>query len=374
MWPSWVEEQISTIKGVGRWREVRAFDAQGSIGKLTTSDKPIVSFASNDYLGLTQHPAVIAAAHAALDRWGTGVGASRLPIGSRPVHIELESSLARWKQSEQAIVFPTGFSANLGVISTFGDPNVLIISDELNHASIIDGCRLSKAKVAISRHNDINHIADLLATAVKRGVERAIVVTDTVFSMDGDIASIADLCTVCQRYNALLILDEAHAVIGPEVEKTYLEGVNILRVGTLSKTLASMGGFVAGKKEFIDLLVNRARSFIFSTALTPAATAAALAALEVVCSAEGKALCTRLRTLVERLKPGHLSPIIPIILGEEERTLAVASSLLDRGCLVPAIRPPTVPPGTSRLRISVSAGHTDAQIEAIAAALSDLMP
>jgi 7-keto-8-aminopelargonate synthetase-like enzyme len=191
--------------------------------------------------------------------------------------------------------------------------------------------------------------------------------------MDGDVAPIADLCTVCHRYNALLILDEAHAVIGPEVEKMYLEGVNILRVGTLSKTLASMGGFVAGKKEFIDLLVNRARPFIFSTALTPAATAAALAALEVVCSAQGKALCTRLQTLVERLKPGHLSPIIPIILGEEERALAASSHLLDRGFLVPAIRPPTVPPGTSRLRISLSAGHTDAQVEGITSALSDLL-
>jgi 8-amino-7-oxononanoate synthase len=326
----------------------------------------VVSFASNDYLGLTQHPSVVAAAHAALDRWGAGAGSARLIVGSRPVHAELEAALAEWKHAESAVLFPTGFATNLGVLTTFGGPGALVCSDELNHASIIDGCRASRARVKVYRHRDLDHLDHLLTTVP---AERAGVVTDTVFSMDGDVADVDALVAMCARHRALLVLDEAHAVLGPEPD---VSGVDALRVGTLSKTLGSLGGFVAGPRHFTDLVVNRARSYIFTTALSPADSASALAAVGVVRSAEGGELRRRLRSNVDRLRPGHPSPIVPVVLGDEARTVAAAEALLEQGMLVPAIRPPTVPPGTSRLRVTLSAAHESAQIDALATALANL--
>jgi 8-amino-7-oxononanoate synthase len=362
-WARWAEAQCDATRRENRWRAVREFDAAGPEGILTDGRR-VVSFASNDYLGLTQHPAVKAAARDAIARWGAGSGASRLIVGSRPVHHQLENDLADWKQEERALVFPTGFAANLGVLTTFGGPGVTVVSDELNHASIIDGCRLSRACVAIYRHRDLDHAAKLLADA-----DRAIVVTDTVFSMDGDVAPVDELAALCVRHGALLVLDEAHAVLGPAPD---LRGVEALRVGTLSKTLGSVGGFVAGRTSLIDLLVNRARPFIFTTALSPADTAAAHAALTVLRATEGIELCDRLRRHVARVRRGHPSPIVPVVLGDEARALAASSALLERGLLVPAIRPPTVASGTSRLRVALSAAHTDAHIEALVAGLDAL--
>jgi len=362
-WEDWAASEGEAIAASGRWRATRDLDAAGPTGTLASADgdggsKPVISFASNDYLGLTQHPAVVAAAHAALDKWGAGSGSARLIVGSRPVHSELESELAAWKKSDRTLVFPTGFAANLGVLSTFAGPGVRVCSDELNHASIIDGCRLSRAEVAVYRHRDVDDLVRALD-----GAERAIVVTDTVFSMDGDVAPVIDLIDVCRRHGAMLVLDEAHAVLGPEVPGPSETGVAMLRVGTLSKTLGSLGGFVAGAAPFIDLLVNRARPFIFTTAPTPADSAAALAALRVLLSSEGEQLRAKLRAHVERVAPGHPSPIIPIVLGDEERTLAASKALLEQGLLVPAIRPPTVAPGTCRLRVALSAAHTDDQVD-----------
>jgi 8-amino-7-oxononanoate synthase len=363
-WARWAQAQGDETRRDGRWRVVREFDAAGPEGVLTSDGRRVVSFASNDYLGLTQHPAVKAAARDAIDRWGAGSGASRLIVGSRPVHHELEARLAEWKGAARGLVFPTGFATNLGVLSTFGGPGVTVVSDELNHASIIDGCRLSRARVEIYRHCDVEHAAKLIADA-----DRAVVVTDSVFSMDGDVAPVDELADLCARHGALLVLDEAHAVLGPVPD---LHGVEALRVGTLSKTLGSVGGFVVGSPPLIDLLVNRARSFIFTTALSPADAAAALAALAIVRSAEGRELCARLRCHVDRVRRGHPSPIVPVVLGAEARALVAASALLDRGLLVPAIRPPTVAPGTSRLRVALSAAHTDAQVDALVAALAEL--
>ncbi|MEA2842778.1 MAG: glycine C-acetyltransferase [Actinomycetota bacterium] len=325
---------------------------------------PAATFASNDYLGLSQHPAVLAAAHAALDRWGAGAGAARLVAGSRAVHSELEADLAAWKGTEAALLFPIGYAANLGVLTTFGVDSARILSDERNHASIVDGCRLARASVEVYRHADLDHVAKLLADGGP-----TVVVTDTVFSMDGDEAPVAGLAALCRDNDALLVLDEAHAVLGPHPDLT---GVEHLRVGTLSKTLGSVGGFVAGSRRFVDLLVNRARSFIFTTAPAPADAAAALAALRVLRSAEGDALTARLRSHVERVRPGHPSPIVPLILGDEEAALAAAATLAARRIVVPAIRPPTVPPGTSRLRVSLSAAHTDEQVTALIEALGAL--
>jgi 8-amino-7-oxononanoate synthase len=355
------------IRDAGRWRAPRALDAHGPEG-TTDEGRRVVSFASNDYLGLTQHPRVVAAAHDALDRWGAGSGSARLIVGSRPIHTELERELASWKGMPRAALFPTGFAANLGVLSTFGSSDVLIASDELNHASIIDGCRLSRAEVRIFRHRDLDHLDSLLD---ERGDgRRAIVVSDTVFSMDGDIADVDALVAVAQRHGALLVLDEAHAVLGPTLRVS--ADADVLRVGTLSKTLGSLGGFVAGPTRYVELVENTARPYIFTTAPTPADAAAALAALDLLRSPEGDALVARLRSHVDRLRAGHPSPILPFVCGEEHRALEAAAALLDRGVLVPAIRPPTVAPGTARLRVALSAAHTDAHLDLLEAALGQV--
>lgn len=366
-WREWATAEATAIRGAGQWRAPRELDAAGPEGKLAPDGRAVVAFASNDYLGLTQHPAVIAAAHAALDRWGAGSGAARLIVGSRPVHSELERELAYWKRSERAVLFPTGFAANLGVLTTFGGPDVLVCSDELNHASIIDGTRLARADVAIYPHRDLEALDAILAD--RGNHRRALVVTDTVFSMDGDLADVDTLVDACHRRDALLVLDEAHAVLGPDPD---LSGLDALRIGTLSKTLGSLGGFVAGPTALTELIVNRARPYIFTTASTPADTAAALAAVRVVRSPEGDALRQRLRDNIELLRPGHPSPIIPIVCGDEERALAAAAALLEQGILVPAIRPPTVPPGTSRLRVALSAAHTPEHIVTLRDALAGL--
>jgi 8-amino-7-oxononanoate synthase len=379
-WADWADGEAATIRAAGQWREPRPLDAAGPTGTLAgrgagpgagagaAADVAVVSFASNDYLGLTQHPAVVQAAHDAIDRWGTGAGSARLIVGSRPVHGELERALAAWKGTESAVLFSTGFAANLGVLGTFAAADVLVCSDELNHASLIDGRRLAGAPLAVYRHCDAAHVDELLR-AHPDG--RAIVVSETVFSMDGDVAPVDKLAAVCAHHGALLVLDEAHGVLAPDV---VLGDVDVLRVGTLSKTLGALGGFVAGPARYTELLVNRARSYIFTTASSPADAAAALAALGVLRSPEGEQLRARLRANIDRLRPGHPSPILPYVCGTEARALAAAAALLDEGLLVTAIRPPTVPIGTSRLRVAISAAHTPAQIDTLARALDRLFP
>jgi 8-amino-7-oxononanoate synthase len=371
-WSEWIDGECRLIEAAGQWRAPRAFDAAGAEGLLAVdpagpATTPVVSFASNDYLGLTQHPLAKAAAAEAIERFGTGAGAARLVVGSRSLHRELEDDLARWRHCEAALLFPTGFAANLGVLTTFGGAGVRICSDELNHASIVDGCRLARADAAIYAHGDLDQLDALL-----RDTPRSIVVTDSVFSMDGDVAPLDAIVERCVRHGSLLVIDEAHAVLGPHPDFSAVPELEVVRVGTLSKTLGSLGGFVAGSRRAIELLVNRARPFIFTTASTPADTAAAHANLRVVCSPEGDALRARLRANIDRLAPGHASPILPVIVGDERDAVAAASALLDRGLLVPAIRPPTVAAGTSRLRVALSALHTDAQLDALAGALDEL--
>jgi 8-amino-7-oxononanoate synthase len=364
IWPRWAAEQTAAIRSAGQWRQNQDLDLLGPAG--FADGEPVVSFASNDYLGLTSHPAVVAAAHAALDRWGTGSGSARLIVGSRPGHSELETDLAEWKGCERALLFSTGFSANLGVLSVFGGADVTVFSDALNHASIIDGCKLGRSRVVVYRHNDLDHLAALLAAASGRKV----VVTDSVFSMDGDLASVNNLAALCLDAGALLVLDEAHGVLGPDLA-TDLIGPTVLRMGTLSKALGSLGGFVAGSTAMIDLLVNRARSFIFTTASSPADVAAAHAALAICRSDEGERLRARLRRTIDRVRPGHPSPIVPIVLGGEQAALDASAMLRKVGLIVPAIRPPTVAPGSSRLRIALSAAHTDDMIDRLVAALRE---
>lgn len=365
-WANAIGRRLAEIQKMGRWRTVRTL--AGGEPHTRLDDRAVVSFASNDYLGLTQHPAVRAAATEAIERWGSGSGSARLIVGGRPPHDELEVALAVWKQRDAALLFSTGYQANVGVLGALAAaaPGTVIHSDELNHASIIDGARLARADVCVYPHLDLRTLADQLS----RDPDRPhLVVTDSVFSMDGDLAPVDELAELCAAHDALLVLDEAHAVLGPTAPP------DAVIVGTASKALGSLGGFVAATTEVIDLCRNVARSFIFTTASTPADTAAALAALRIVTSAEGDALRERLRSHIGRLLPlraDHPSPIIPVMLGTEDRAVTVAGELLKRGLLVPAIRPPTVPAGSCRLRVALSAAHTDDDIDQLAGALSDL--
>jgi 8-amino-7-oxononanoate synthase len=364
-WAERIAARNDATRAAGRWRSIRSLDSGAPATTVTADGRPVVSFASNDYLGLTQHPEVVAAASSALRQYGTGAGAARLIVGARPVHDELEAELADWFDRPAALLFPTGYQANLGVLGALAAlaPDTVIFSDELNHASIIDGCRLSRAEVVVYRHTDVEHLAGLMA---ERAARPAIVVTDSVFSMDGDTAPLDALAGLCADHDALLVVDEAHAVLAAPPPP------GAVVVGTLSKTLGALGGFVAAETELVELCRNTARSFIFTTAGAPADAAAALAALRVLRTAEGRALVDRLRRNVELLAPGHDSPILPVVLGSEERAVEVSAALLERGLLVPAIRPPTVAPGTCRLRVAVSAAHTTEQLTELRDTLDEL--
>ncbi len=391
-WRELAEERCLEIVERGRWRRPRSFDALGPVGRLdahlgngqTPGSEEVVSFASNDYLGLSTHPAVVAAAQEALERHGTGSGASRYVTGSRPVHHDLEEALASWKHSERAMLFPSGYTANLGVLTSLGEAGVTIMSDAWNHASIVDGARLARAHKAVYPHGDMDALARLLS-ACRPPV---IVVSDLVFSMDGDLAPVEELGRLCADHGALLVLDEAHGVLAPD-PLSMLEGMEdlqVLRVGTMSKTLGALGGFVAGPGPLVDLIENRARSAIFTTALSPADAAAGLGALGVLHSTEGQSLVARLKSHVVALQgalegaphpssvpPVPLSPIVPVVLGSEQRALDASAALLAKGMWVPAIRPPTVPEGSSRLRVTLSAAHSEEQVTWLAEALEELL-
>jgi len=367
VWQALVAARCDEVRHAGRWRRPRPFDASGPIGVMTDDGRKVVSFASNDYLGFSAHPAVAEAAAQAIARWGTGAGASRLVTGSRPVHHQLEAELAAHAGCQRAVLFPTGFAANLGVLTSFGERGVLVCSDEYNHASIVDGARLCRAEVAVYPHRDLEALEKLVAGAGGP----VLVVSDLVFSMDGDIAPVEELAALCRGQGALLVLDEAHAVLGPD-PAPHLKDTDVLRVGTLSKTLGALGGYVAGPASFVELVENRARSYIFTTAPTPADTAAALAALRLLHAPEGESRRQRLRAHVQRIAPGHPSPIVPVILGDEAAAVAASDALLERGLWVPAIRPPTVPPGSARLRVTLSAAHGEDDVEQLARALAEL--
>ena len=368
-WSELIRDRNEAARSSGRWRSIRSLDSGSPATRITESAQPVVTFASNDYLGLTQHPAVIAAAADALTTYGAGSGAARLIVGSRPIHAELEHALSAWSGRDAALLFPTGFQANLGVIGALvaaagrGPDAAVVYSDELNHASIIDGIRAARADAVVYRHADVDHLRELMADRRDRP---ALVITDAVFSMDGDLAPLDALDEVCASPGALLVVDEAHAVLGPPTP------AGAVVVGTLSKAFGSVGGFVAADRAVIDLCVNTARSFIFTTAGAPADAAAALAAVRIVASAEGDALRSRLRDNIDVVRRGHPSPVVPVLLGSEERAVEVADALLCQGLLVPAIRPPTVAPGTCRLRVAVSAAHRTTDLVRLRDTLADM--
>jgi 8-amino-7-oxononanoate synthase len=336
--------------------------------------RELVNFGSNDYLGLAGDPRLAAAAAAAMEEEGWGGGASPLVCGHGKSHQRLELELAQFEGTEAALMFPSGFAANAGTIAALVGPGDVVFTDRKNHASLLDGCRLSRADVRVYPHNDWKRLDELLTKAGRS--RRRLIVTDSLFSMDGDMAPLGELAELADRHGAMLMVDEAHAtgVFGSKgrglAEQLGVETAVHVRVGTLSKALGSVGGFVAGSRSLIEWLVNRARPYVFSTAPPAAAAAAAIAALEIVSSEPRprQALLARadeLRgSLVEQgWNVGRSqSQIVPILVGEPDRAIRLASALRDRGLFVPAIRPPTVPEGEACLRVSLSYAHTQEMI------------
>lgn len=347
--------------------------AQGP--RITVNGKQVILMSSNDYLGLAGHPSLSTAACAAMERYGFGAGASRLMSGTSALHEELEDRIAAFKGTESALLYNSGYAANTGIIPAVADDGDVILSDRLNHASIIDGCRLSRAKVCVYRHKDVHHAEDIL----KRNTHarRKLIVTDGVFSMDGDIAPLSDLADLAEKYHAILMVDDAHAtgVLGPKgrgtAEHCGMTGRVPIQMGTLGKALGSFGAYVAGTRDVINYLINTSRSLLYSTALPPAICAASIAAIDIV-EAEPERR-ERLWRNRERFTQGlralglgmaeSETPIIPIIVGESGAALDVGTRLFEQGLFAPAIRPPTVPEGSARIRTTVMATHTDEDID-----------
>lgn len=329
--------------------------------------KTLISFTCNDYLGLSHHPAVIKASEEVTKQYGAGAGASRLVTGNHPLYASLEQRIATWKGTEAALVFGSGYLANIGIIPALVGKDDLILADKLVHACLIDGARLSGAKLLRFKHNDVADCARLLAShhAHHRHV---LIVTDEVFSMDGDIAPLTELKALAQEFDAWLMSDSAHALSPHQVKAD-------IQMGTLSKTLGSYGGYVAGSKVLIDYITSTARSFIFTTGLPPATIAAADAALKIVMADKTLTLqpLAKARLFTHTLGlPDAESPIVPLILGDEEKAIAASLALEKAGFAVAAIRPPTVPEGTSRLRFTFSALHRDEDIKKLAACIKKL--
>ena len=348
--------------------------------RVVINGRSVLMLSSNNYLSLANHPALKHAAAAAIERFGAGAGASRLVAGNLDPIDQLERRLARFKRTEAALVFGSGYLANLGVMTALAGRGDRIFSDELNHASLIDGCRLSRAEIAVYRHRDVNHLKALLENAQAAG--HRLIVTDAVFSMDGDCAPLTQIVEIARRFDAAIILDEAHAVgvLGPggaglAAQLGLTNEIDVM-VGTLSKALGAYGAYVAGSRTLIEYLVNRARSFIFTTGLPPAMAAAATAALDVIAAEPDRLerLASNARYLRAGLKmagfdvPDGATPIIPVIVGESDTALELDARLLARGVHAVAIRPPTVAAGSARIRVTPIADHSRHDLdEAVAA-------
>jgi 8-amino-7-oxononanoate synthase len=346
----------------------------------TLDSQPVLSFCSNDYLGLAGHPALQQAAATAALSSGFGAAASRLVSGDLPEHRQLEAALAALVGAPTALLFPTGYQANIGLITALAGRDDLIVSDAANHASLIDGCRLSRAEIRVYPHRDAAAAADLLRSPGRRH-RRRLLITESLFSMDGDIAPLAALAQVAADHEAALLVDEAHALgaLGPR-GAGLCRGAGIVPdalVGTLGKAFGSQGGFVAGTPALRSILVNRARTFIFTTAAPAPLAAAARAAVELATGPEGDQLrallADRIRQLEDALdRPPTGTPIVPVVLGPDRAALTASASLRSRGLFVQAIRPPTVPEGTARLRVTLSAAHRPEEVDRLAAALREM--
>jgi len=370
------------------FRSLRTVEgAQGA--KVILDGREVLLLCSNNYLGLADHPALIEAGREALSRYGAGTGGSRLISGSMTPHALLEERIAAFKGTERALLFNSGYAANTGILQGLFDEGDVIFSDALNHASIIDGCRLSRARAVVYPHNDFMALERLLEEERPKRKGRWVVVTDGVFSMDGDTARLDELAKIKARHDALLMVDDAHGtgVLGAMGRGTgeefgCLSAID-LHMGTLGKGLGCAGAYLAAPRAAVETLVNRSRSFIFSTSLPPAVPATAIAALDIVESEEGRGLRERLRSnrarFAGRLEAGGLdlagstTQIVPVITGEPAPTMEAAQSLLDAGIFVQGIRPPTVPAGRCRLRATVMATHDPAGLDRAADLILDVV-
>lgn len=424
----WMSEELAALESAGLRRARRVVRPLAG-GACEINGRRLWNFASNDYLGLAADPRVVAAGQAALSETGVGSRASALVTGRTEWHARLEEALARFEGQEAAILFPTGYAANVGTIAALLDENDVVFCDRLNHASLIDGCRLSGAKLRVFRHANqyptglapvargILHdstsdgskrsdgvgqnpgttgaspVAEMLAVlehelSKSSEFRRRLIVTDAVFSMDGDVAPLRELCDLAERFEADVLVDEAHGtgVFGEHgrgvCEQLGVEDRVAVRVGTLSKAIGTLGGFVAGSRSLVDWLWNKARPQVFSTALPPSVCAAAAAAVEIIQSEPGLRQrlwksCEFVRDELARrgiaVVANSTGPIIPILLGDPNIAVAAQRKLEERGCLVAAIRPPTVPQGMSRLRISLSAAHDESALKTLVAALHEVV-
>lgn len=343
--------------------------------------EPLHNFASNDYLGLAAHPAVITAASEAARAFGAGAGSSRLVTGTQTPHGELEEKLAAFKKTAASVLFATGYAASTGALQALAGKEDVVLLDKLSHACLVDGARLSGATLRPFHHNDTEHLEHHLRWArEKHPRARIFIATESVFSMDGDLAPLREIVGLKDKYGAVLMLDEAHAtgVLGCGgrglADELGLSNRIEVQMGTLGKALGSSGGYIAGSRALVDFLVNRARSFVFSTAPPAANAAAAAAALDIAAGPEGDTRRAKLRELASLFEPAPPAAIQPVVIGTEEDALHASAQLAQMGFYVPAIRPPTVPKGTSRLRVSLTAGHDAGTVRTLAEALHAAPP
>ncbi len=372
----WLDGRLAEIDSAHLRRRLRTIEtAQGPV--IERDGRTMINFSSNDYLGLASDPRLRAAAAAAIERYGAGAGSARLLCGTQTPHEELEEALARFKRTEAALTFATGYAAALGTIPALAGPEDVIILDKLSHACLVDAARLSGATIRIFPHNHLEKLGRLLAWARENYAKaNVIVVTESVFSMDGDRAPLREIVELKDRFGAWLMVDEAHGigVIGEHGRGLAAElGVGDrveIQMGTLGKALGASGGSICGSRALIEFLINRARSFIFSTAPVPSAAAAALEAIRLLDSGEAEPLRAKLWMNLERLNVDARSAIVPRMVGDESAALGLSEKLMENGLLVPAIRYPTVARGRARLRVSLSAAHSAEQIDRLLAALT----
>lgn len=385
-----LQNRLADLRAQQLHRELRRVDsAQGS--RIVINGQTLLNFSSNDYLGLANHPALKEAAIRAARDFGAGAGASRLVCGSLAPFHELEEALAAFKGTEAALTFSTGYATALGTITALLGKDDIIIVDKLVHACIVDAAKLSGAKLRVFAHNDLNDLEDKLRWATNNKSEirypkpEILIVTESVFSMDGDAAPLQEIVALKEKHGAWLMVDEAHATgLYGTHRRGLAEALGVsdrieIQMGTLGKALGASGGYICGSRALVDFLVNRARSFIFSTAPVPAAAAAATAALQLVSSTKGKALnehlwsrVTEFQTQIENPRSKMGSAIIPLILGEESAAVAAAAKLRGQGIFVPAIRYPTVARGAARLRVTLTAAHTNEDVATLVGALSQI--
>ncbi|MBI5342096.1 MAG: 8-amino-7-oxononanoate synthase [Deltaproteobacteria bacterium] len=377
-----LSEEIEALKEKGRYRFLRRVSGPQD-AEIVIEGARRLNFSSNNYLGLANHPAVVSALSEHAGRYGVGSGASRLISGHMDVHAELEDAVAKFKRTEAALTFSAGYMANLGILSTLGGPDATIFSDELNHASIVDGCRLARARVEVYRHGDASHLEELLR---RSRATRKVVVTDGVFSMDGDIAPLPGLVEAKERHGAILVVDDAHAtgVLPPHGRGTAdhfgLKGRVDVQMGTFSKALGTYGAYIGASRAMVDYFINKCRPFIFNTGLPPALAGATLAALGLlekepgIISSLWRNQAAFREEMVSRGRIVHSSTaIVPINVGGDRETMEVSKALFDRGVFVHGIRPPTVPEGTGRLRLTLMATHTREMIATAAARIDEAL-